>query len=165
VLVLATRLLRGAGYTPFDGAVPDQPLHAGVAAPYAHCTAPLRRLADRTVSEVCLALCAGEPVPEPVRARLPELPELMAAATARASALERGAVDLAEAVVLAPHVGARFAAVVVDAGPRSATVQLTDPAVRATCDGEGLQPGAAVQVELVAVDVARRTVRFAAVPG
>jgi exoribonuclease R len=48
---------------PFDGAPPEQPLHAGVAAAYAHCTAPLRRYADRFVSEVCLALHAGTPVP------------------------------------------------------------------------------------------------------
>src|SRR4051794_7373228 len=52
VLDLAPRLLRGAGYTAFDGEVPEQVLHSAVAAPYAHCTAPLRRLADRFVSEV-----------------------------------------------------------------------------------------------------------------
>src|SRR6478752_6040058 len=32
----ATSLFRGAGYTPFDGTVPEQPLHAAVANPYAH---------------------------------------------------------------------------------------------------------------------------------
>lgn len=59
LLTLATRLLRGAGYTAFDSRAPDQPLHSAVAAPYAHCTAPLRRLADRHVSEVCLAINGG----------------------------------------------------------------------------------------------------------
>ena len=34
--------------------------HAAVAAPYAHVTAPLRRLADRYAIEVCLALLAGQ---------------------------------------------------------------------------------------------------------
>ena len=44
------------------------------AAPYAHVTAPLRRLVDRFGTEVCLALAAGaEPAPE-LRAALPELP-------------------------------------------------------------------------------------------
>ena len=161
LLVLATRLLRGAGYTPFDGAAPEQPLHAGVASAYAHCTAPLRRYADRYVSEVCLALHAGTPVPDDVRAALPELPSVMAAATARASTLERGVVDLAEAVVLAPCVGAVFAAVVVAAGATSGTVQLTDPAVRAPCEGEQLPLGEPVQARLVEADVVRRTVRFA----
>ena len=60
----AVTLLRGAAYTPFDGAPPEQPGHAGVAAPYAHVTAPLRRLVDRFATEVCLALAAGPPSPK-----------------------------------------------------------------------------------------------------
>jgi exoribonuclease R len=159
-LVLATRLLRGAGYTAFDGSPPDQRLHAGVAAAYAHCTAPLRRLADRHVSEVCLALCAGDDVPEAVREALPGLPAVMSAATARSGSLERAVVDLAEAVVLQPCVGEEFDGVVVDAGPRSGTVQLASPAVRALVDGEQLPVGEAVRVRLSTVDVGRRTVRF-----
>ena len=59
----ATSLLRGAGYTAFDGGVPEQATHAAVAAEYAHATAPLRRLVDRYVGAVCLALCAGDDVP------------------------------------------------------------------------------------------------------
>jgi len=161
LLVLATRLLRGAGYTPFDGAAPAQPLHAGVAAAYAHCTAPLRRYADRHVSEVCLALHAGTAVPDDVRAVLPELPAVMAAAGSRASTLERGVVDLAEAVVLAPSVGTVFDAVVVGAGSTSGTVQLTDPAVRAPCEGGQLPLGEPVRARLVSADVQKRTVRFA----
>jgi exoribonuclease R len=161
LLVLATRLLRGAGYTPFDGAPPAQPLHAGVAAAYAHCTAPLRRYADRFVSEVCLALHAGTPVPDDVRAALPELPAVMAEATSRASTVERGVVDLAEAVVLAPCVGTVFDAVVVATGSAAGTVQLTEPAVRAPCDGEQLPLGEAVRARLVEADVSRRAVRFA----
>ena len=50
---------------------PAAPLHAAIAAPYAHTTAPLRRLVDRFVGETCLALCAGEPVPAWVRDALP----------------------------------------------------------------------------------------------
>ena len=60
----ATSLFRGAGYTPFDGTVPEQPLHAAVANPYAHVTAPLRRLVDRFGLVVCEALSAGREVPE-----------------------------------------------------------------------------------------------------
>ncbi len=47
LLTLATRLLRGAVHTAFDGTLPELHTHSAVAAPYAHCTAPLRRLADR----------------------------------------------------------------------------------------------------------------------
>lgn len=162
VLVLATRLLRGAGYTAFDGAPPEQGLHSGVAAPYAHCTAPLRRLADRHVAEVCLALAAGAPVPQEVRSALPELPRVMTAAGRRAAALERAVVDLAEAVVLAPRVGEVLDAVVVEAGNDGGTVQLQEPAVRARCDGGPLPLGRPVRVRLVQADPATRRVRFTA---
>ena len=70
----ATTLLRGAGYTAFDGAAPALRVHAGIGASYAHVTAPLRRLVDRYGSEICLALHAGAPVPDWVRLRLPQLP-------------------------------------------------------------------------------------------
>lgn len=165
LLVLATRLLRGAGYTAFDGAPPEQPLHSAVAQPYAHCTAPLRRLADRHVGEVCLAVAAGRAVPEWARAALPRLPELMTAATRRANALERAVVDAAEAVVLAPRVGERFEAVVVEAGARYGLVQVREPAVRARCEGEDLPLGERVQVELVTADPTARTVLFRRVRG
>ena len=55
----AASLFRGAAYTAFDGTLPAETTHAAIAAPYAHCTAPLRRLVDRYAGEVCLALCAG----------------------------------------------------------------------------------------------------------
>jgi exoribonuclease R len=160
LLVLATRLLRGAGYTAFDGAPPEQRLHSGVALPYAHCTAPLRRLADRHVGEVCLAVAAGQDVPDWARSALPRLPELMTAATRRAAALERAVVDLAEAVVLAPRVGERFDAVVVEANSKGGVVQLRDPAVRARCEGADLPLGERLQVELVTADPTTRTVLF-----
>ena len=165
LLNLATRLLRGAGYTAFDGAAPEQSLHSAVAAPYAHCTAPLRRLADRHVGEVCLALAAGQEVPAWARAALPRLPELMTAATRRAGALERAVVDAAEAVVLAPRVGERFAAVVVESSAKGGVVQLRDPAVRARCEGADLPLGEEVEVELVRADPASRTVLLRVVRG
>jgi exoribonuclease R len=160
LLTLARRLLRGAAYTAFDGGTPKQPLHSAVAAAYAHCTAPLRRLADRYVNEVCLALCAGTPVPDWVRAALPALPDDMAAADRRAHEIDRAIVDLAEAVVLAPRVGATFEAVVVEKGDRGGVVQLTDPAVRARCEGAHLPVGKQIQVRLEVADPKTRTVLF-----
>ena len=162
LLTLATRLLRGAAYTAFDGAPPEQPLHSAVASPYAHCTAPLRRLADRYVNEVCLALCQGEPVPAWVRGALPELPAQMAASDRRAREIDRAIVDLAEAVVLAPRVGEEFEAVVVEAGAKGGgVVQLTDPAVRARCEGADLPLGERIRVRLLRADPAAREVLFA----
>jgi exoribonuclease R len=160
LLTLATRLLRGAAYTAFDGTVPEQPRHSAVASVYAHCTAPLRRLADRYVSEVCLALCAGTAVPDWARAALPALPAEMAAADKRAHEIDRAIVDLAEAVLLAPRIGETFSAVVVESGPKGGVVQLTDPAVRGRCEGPDLPLGQAISVRLETADVAKRTVVF-----
>ncbi|MCB1027502.1 MAG: RNB domain-containing ribonuclease, partial [Microthrixaceae bacterium] len=47
LMLTATKGLRGSGYAAFDGEVPDLTTHSAVAAPYAHVTAPLRRLGDR----------------------------------------------------------------------------------------------------------------------
>src|SRR5262249_5207642 len=62
-LIQASHLLRGAGYTKLDASntssLAAAPRHAGVAAPYAHVTAPLRRLADRYANEIVLAQCTG----------------------------------------------------------------------------------------------------------
>jgi VacB/RNase II family 3'-5' exoribonuclease len=160
LLSLATRLLRGAGYTAFDGSPPALTTHSAVAAPYAHCTAPLRRLADRYAGEVCLALCAGTEVPAWARAALPALPAEMAEADRRAHELDRAVVDLAEACVLQHRVGQSFAAVVVEANSHGGTVQLTDPAVRARVEGAQPPLGRPVEVVLVEADVARRRVAF-----
>jgi exoribonuclease R len=160
LLTLATRLLRGAGYTAFDGTLPELTTHSAVAAPYAHCTAPLRRLADRYVGEVCLALCAGIPVPDWARTALPRLPEEMAAADHRAHALDRAVVDLAEAMVMQHWVGQSFQGVVVEANHNGGTVQLSDPAVRGKLDAENPPLGEDVTVRLVEADPEKRTVRF-----
>lgn len=161
VLELATRLLRGAAYVAFDGGVPpEQPEHSAVAAPYAHATAPLRRLVDRYVGEVCLAACAGTPVPDWTRAALPALPPEMAAADHRAHALDRAVVDLIEATVLARAVGSTFDAVVVESGKGGGEVQLRDPAVRARCSGDRLPLGHTVRVRLTEADPVKRRVSF-----
>lgn len=155
----AAQLLRGAGYTPFDGAVPDEPGHAGVGAPYAHVTAPIRRLCDRFALEVCLAAANDEPVPAWARNALPELPALMRESGQRARQLERETVDLTEAWLLADRVGEVFAAAVVEVNAKGSTVALDDPPVRARCTGD-LPLGERVSVRLAVADAASRTVRF-----
>ncbi|MGY1777439.1 RNB domain-containing ribonuclease [Geodermatophilus sp. SYSU D00804] len=156
----AAALLRGAAYTPFDGDPPGQTGHAGVGAPYAHVTAPLRRLVDRFATEVCLALAAGREPDPAVRAALPELPGLMAASDRRTRAVERAAVDATEAWLLAGREGALFDAVVVDTDGDRGTVVLAEPAIRARCTGTGPAAGSRVRVRLAEADVARRSVRF-----
>ena len=150
----ATALFRGAGYTPFDGAAPAVREHAAVAAPYAHVTAPLRRLVDRFGLVVCAAVCAGEPVPQWVRAALAELPALMADGDRRASAVERACTDAVEAAVLVAHVGRALPGSVVDLNGRGVpVVQLLDPAVVAGAHGSA-ELGATVTVRVVGADVA-----------
>jgi exoribonuclease R len=157
----AVTLLRGAAYTPFDGAPPQQPLHSGVAAPYAHVTAPLRRLIDRFGTEVCLALAVGQEPAAGLRAALPELPALMAASDRRTREVERAVVDATEAWLMRSRIGETFSAVAVDADDGRGTVVLDDLAIRGRCTGEGLRPGTRVRVRLEEADVAGRTIRFA----
>ncbi|MEV4110869.1 RNB domain-containing ribonuclease [Nonomuraea sp. NPDC049695] len=154
-------LLRGAGYVAFDGAPPKLAEHAAVAAPYTHVTAPLRRLADRYATEVCLAVAAGEPVPSDIRAALPSLPGIMTTTGRRAGAVERACVDLVEAFLLRERIGQAFEAVVIDVDDRrgGGQVQLADPAVIARCEGP-LPLGEQVTVRLTQADPATREVRF-----
>ena len=160
-LVESTVLLRGSGYAAFDDEVPSQPAHAGVGAPYAHATAPLRRLVDRYVSEVCVAVCAGEDVPAWATDALPGLPQTMEQSNKRAQQYEAGIISAVEAAVLKPRVGESFEAVVVDVDEHDGggTIQLTDPAVTAHCKGD-LPLGERVKVRLELADVALRQVRF-----
>ena len=182
----AAELLRGAGYTAFDQEIPAETGHGGVGAPYAHVTAPLRRLADRYATEVCLALHEGHEVPQWAREALPRLPKSMATTDRVASAADRGAVDLTEAVLLAHRVGESFEAGVLDvdevradpgakpqqaqAGggkpktqgtkrPRGGKVAIDDPAVQARCLGE-LPLGERIQVRLTQADPKTREVLF-----
>ena len=160
----AAELMRGAGYTAFDGKVPDEPGHGAVAAPYAHVTAPLRRLADRYATEVCLALFTGMPVPDWAGAALPKLPEVMADTDRVASTAERAAVDLTEAVLLSGRVGEEFDAAVLDLDDRpkrvpGGMIALDEPPVRARCEGD-LPLGERIRARLVTADPAQRRILF-----
>lgn len=156
----ATRLLRGAGYTVFDGTPPELATHAGLATSYAHVTAPLRRLVDRFGTEICLALSAGEPVPDWVREALPELPTLMERSNTLANQVDRACLDQVEAWVLADRIGHEFDAIVLRADQGSAEVFLPDPPVIAKCAGEGLPEGDTVRVRLIRADADAGKVAF-----
>ncbi|MBA8794458.1 exoribonuclease R [Friedmanniella endophytica] len=162
MLTACTTLFRGAGYTAFDGEAPEHPGHAALAADYAHATAPLRRLVDRYVGEVCLALTAGRPVPAWARAALPALPAAMTASERTAHGYERAVIDLAEVVVLADRVGEVFTGTVVelDDKPGRGRIMITDPAVEARITGPSLELGAAVQARLAAADLEQGSVVF-----
>jgi len=157
-----TSLLRGAGYAAFDGRPPELHEHAALATPYAHTTAPLRRLVDRYALELSLAACAGGPPPEWALAALTSLPEEMQASGRRAGAAERAVVDLVEAAVLAPRVGEEFEGVIVDVDGkgRGGVIQLADPPVIGRLDGRDVPLGERVAVRLAIADVQSRKVEF-----
>jgi exoribonuclease R len=156
----ATSLFRGAGYTPFDGEVPEHAEHAAVAYPYAHVTAPLRRLVDRFGLAICEAVSAGSGVPGWAREALPSLPEIMAASDKIANGVERACADAVEAAALEDRVGEVFDAMVVEQreGGR-AVVQVEEPAVLANATGDH-DLGTRVKVRLTEASISTSTVRF-----
>lgn len=162
MMTQATGLLRGADYAAFDGALPDLIEHSGIAAPYAHVTAPLRRLSDRFATEVCLAVVAGAEVPEWARTALPGLPAVMRGSDSAASKVDRACIDLTEAAVLASRVGEQFSALVLRGAEakRSAEVFLDSPIVIGKCTGEPPE-GEKVTVTLTVADTDSRRVEFA----
>ncbi|MGW6706920.1 RNB domain-containing ribonuclease [Streptomyces sp. NPDC054956] len=165
-----TSLLRGAGYTVFTGgAEPDPLLHAAVAAPYTHCTAPLRRLVDRYTGELCVAAAAGAEPPRWALEALDALPKEMADGTRLANSAEREAVDLVEAALLKDHVGETYEATVIDVKEREplvGTVHLEDPAVVGRVEapaGGSLPLGDRIRVRLTQADPGTSKVLFAPV--
>lgn len=156
----ATRLLRGAGYTVFNGAAPELTNHAGIAAPYAHVTAPLRRLVDRFGAEICLAVVSGQDVPDWVCEALPELPDLMAGSDALAGKVDKACLDQVEAWVLGNRIGQEFDAIVLRSEGSAADVFLPDPPVIAKCAGGNLPEGETVRVRLTQADADARKVVF-----
>lgn len=168
-----TRLLRGAGYTAFDAVVPEVASHAGIGAPYAHVTAPIRRLVDRFATEVCLAVAQDRSVPEWVSSALPLLPELMGTSDTRAARVERACLGQVEAWLLAGHVGETFDAVVLRAedhrrrgsspgggDQHRAEIFVESPPVLGRCVGSEFPESGRITVRLTAVDVERRKVSF-----
>ena len=155
-LTKCTLLFRGAGYLSFDGEVPDDNLlHAALAAPYAHTTAPLRRLVDRYVLEICHSLLNGLDVPQWARDGLRALPDEMADSGRTARAYENGVLDLTEALVLRSRVGQVFTGVITDVHPKTGvgTVQIADPAVELRVSAKTGEVGSEVRVRVDKVDV------------
>jgi exoribonuclease R len=153
----ATRVMKGADYVAFDGALPKQPEHNALAMLYAHCTAPLRRLADRYVLDLVAGLAAGQPPSAEDRARLPGLAKTMNELETRGARLERAVVNIAEAWTLRDRVGERFPATVLGIRQGKVEVQMEDPPVRAEASrgahAKWLELGEEVEVRLSGVDV------------
>ena len=162
MMMSCVRLFRGAGYTVIEkGLSPDELVHGALAATYAHTTAPLRRLVDRYVLEICVALSERTPVPEWALSALAELPDEMAESDRRAKAFERGITDLVEALVLAPRKGQVFTGVVIQIDEKrgGGIVSIVEPAVEARVTGK-VTLGDQVKVKLVETDTTEGKVSF-----
>jgi exoribonuclease R len=144
----------GASYAAWQAGV--TPWHAAMAATYAHCTAPLRRLADRYVLEAVLAVAAARQPGGSLAAAFARLPAAMARAEARDGQIERAVVDLAEVALLTGREGEVFAAVVTDIAENAARIQLSDLPVVARTAAHGVVPGAAIRVRLLTADPVQR---------
>jgi exoribonuclease R len=162
-LIQAAHGLRGAGYVKLDAATTGGgaiPVHAGVAAPYAHVTAPLRRLADRHANEIVLAHSAGAEPPAWATQALDRLVPTMEAATRRDAGVERAVVDAVECAVLSSRIGDRFDAVVIDTNRHGVIVQLSGVAIVAALPAD-VPLGERVSVLVTGVDPLARQVRLA----
>ncbi|MBO0980624.1 RNB domain-containing ribonuclease [Microbacterium sp. SD291] len=163
VLEAAATLFRGAGYIAFDGEAPKDAEQAAIAAPYAHTTAPLRRLVDRWSLAICLAVSRGEEVPAWARESLPLLPALMQESGQRASALDRATINCVEAALLTPLVGTEIDATVIELRGERATIQIAEPAVTASAPVPSTAvPGDVVRLRVVRADIAQGEVEFGA---
>lgn len=154
ILDAAATLFRGAGYTAFDGTVPADTVQSAIAAPYAHTTAPLRRLVDRWSLVVCESLCAGRPVPDWARESLHELPHIMGRSNQLASRLEAATVARVEAALLAGRDGEVFTGEVLGRHGDGMHVQLTDPQLLVKVPHLNVAPGARVRLRLQRADIA-----------
>lgn len=162
VLQAAATLFRGAGYVTFDGSPPDDTEQAAIAAPYAHATAPLRRLVDRWTLTICLAVSRGEPVPGWVRDSLADLPGLMQESSQRASRLDAATVNAVEAALVTPLVGAWVDATIIELRGETARIQLADPAVTASAPVPvDARPGDVVRLRVARADIGAGEIEFA----
>lgn len=163
----AASLFRGASYLAFIAReeLPADPVEHGqaaIGAPYAHTTAPLRRLVDRFVLLVCHAHLSGQaPVPD-LLAALPLIPPLMQESSARAGTLQRAGLDLVEVMALVSYTGRTCEGTVIDRreasegdrpAPARVLVRLQEPPVTRWVPSSA-QVGDAITVRVVSADPA-----------
>ncbi len=161
----AASLFRGADYHVINGQPEEELVQAALAAPYAHTTAPLRRLVDRFVLLTCHLLTTGESIPEELKAALEELPGLMRESSTAANRVNRASLDLMEAFVLQKRVGEEFQAIILQAQDNGegkdsdGQLQLVDLPVTASFTGAA-EPGTLATVKLVHADPQQRQINF-----
>lgn len=140
--------------------LPPGPWHAAMGAPYAHATAPLRRLADRYVLDLAVTLAGGSSPSSDALATLERLPAVMSAVGSLASRVDRDCIDLVEAVRLLGREGEIFNGVVAENDGPTSVVHLTDEGIRVRFRLADAVAGDTVRLRLVAADPTKRTLSF-----
>jgi exoribonuclease R len=164
-LSLAIVKLLGAGEYVLKR--PGEPAegHFGLAVDdYTHATAPNRRYPDLLTQRLVKAALAGRPAPYGDE----ELRRLAAHCTEQegnAARVERQVRKSAAAMLLSPHLGEQFDALVTGASDKGTWVRISRPLAegRVVRGAEGLDVGDAVRVELTHTDVERGFIDFARV--
>ena len=151
-------------WSAFTEPTDELPPHSAIALPYAHCTAPLRRLADRYVLDLLVDLESGRGPESGEVAALCDLPAIMEEAGRKSGRLERRILDVAEAWELRDRVGACFHALVLDSRGDEVDAQLEEVPVRArvprASDGPPPRLGEEVRVKLTGVALEEGKVEF-----
>lgn len=153
ILDAAAGLFRGAGYVAFDGTPPADPAQAAIGAPYAHATAPLRRLVDRWSLVVCDAIANGRDIPGWARKSLPLLPKIMGRSEGVTGRVASATLDRVEAAVMSGREGQIFDAVVLGRRNDGVRVQVVEPPVTAKVTGLAAPAGATVRLRLRSADI------------
>ena len=164
-LSLAVVKLLGSGEYALQlpGQLPEG--HFGLAVrDYTHSTAPNRRFPDLIAQRLLKAALTGQSPPYSGD----ELTTLARHCTDQednAEKVERQVRKSAAALLLAPHIGARFDGIVTGASDKGTWVRISGPSAegRVVRGFEGLDVGERVRVQLVHTDVARGFIDFAAV--
>ena len=132
LLAAIQRAMGRASYVAFAGEPPPQSVHTGLAAHYAHVTAPMRRLCDRYVLDL---LCGGggqHPPPSDSSSGSATCRPRWPSADSNNGRFERALVDLVEARLLEHRLGETFDAVVISQQHDTSRIQIADPPVRAS---------------------------------
>ncbi len=163
-LSLAVIKMIGSGEYVVDtpGSIP--PGHFGLAVKdYSHSTAPNRRYSDLVTQRLIKSVLAGGPPPYSI-AELTALAQHCTEREDAANRVERQVRKSAAAMLVASSVGQRFSAVVTGASPKGTYVRTLAPHIegRVVRGEQGLDVGDHVTVQLIAVEVSRGFIDFAA---
>jgi exoribonuclease-2 len=161
-LSLSIVKLLGPGEYAVVAAGDDLGEHFGLAVyGYTHSTAPNRRYVDLITQRLLKAACCGAPCPYSVD----DLRAIADRANERAQAarkIERTMRKIIAAVMMQPHIGETFAAIVTGAKPSGTYVRVLNPPVegRVMRGERGLDVGDRVNVKLIGVDTEAGFVDF-----